>query len=828
MPESTCLHIQERESGPIRVVEIPWISVRIGRASHCEVRLPADDLAEEACRLYRRGRSWHLVPATTRSPILVEGRPVDGPCPLAFGVPFRVGRYCLTLRHDRTADPDWGMYSGPVPRQLDRVARVPEASYSAKDQLGPRQLLGGSEPAFEPPIEPGARPLTTAQGLGTNPELARTAGVRERWETRWRVVGAQLKARSERSRGIPESTKHPYQAGFDSVPLKEPQFPRGQPVVPASMSTTRPAAPALLVETGEAVANPAVNDQAETLKDATCNATSEIEPTPESSLAIDPVPSVTSTIEPTPETLPGTDQPQSPTRTIEPAPDKAVVDERGEPSSAEIAATVRQRHEDGDETERTKGASSPTRLSRSAHLLDADPMKRAVSLGRPEVGGSKGTSPRSRRDGAPRTPDSSRPDSDPALDRVKWPSAKDILATHRATSQPRATVATARMPAGQRNGSQALPTLASEPGHWNMPVWLAGPPLAVLVLAAGLAGCVLSWWWACDSYSASIMTGRLLTTDRSAQRRPLPESIGPPDGTWTRSTAQHLAHWAIFLSRFEGETNHSPQEISALLERALQVSPINPTARLALAQLEPPGSSRTVSVRSLGLSRDVLCLAWSARRLLAAGEKEASLKMYGQSLAVAMSSESSRAVLARFSEDPSVPRYLLPREERVRDIVRELASRDEWTFPEWSAVLPDSAMVRLAAARLLREQGRSEADSLLDLVLDERGTSAAPGSVGPLTLAARAEAFALRLRWREAGEQYRQAIALIDDDTIKRSWWFNLADIAFRLDDENQRQAALRAALAVASSDDITRRATEIQRATRARPTLRSTGVKAN
>ena len=56
MPESTCLHIQDHESGPIRVVDIPWISVRIGRAAFCEVRLTADDLADEACRLYRRGR----------------------------------------------------------------------------------------------------------------------------------------------------------------------------------------------------------------------------------------------------------------------------------------------------------------------------------------------------------------------------------------------------------------------------------------------------------------------------------------------------------------------------------------------------------------------------------------------------------------------------------------------------------------------------------------------------------------------------------------------------------------------------------------------------
>ena len=64
----------------------------------------------------------------------------------------------------------------------------------------------------------------------------------------------------------------------------------------------------------------------------------------------------------------------------------------------------------------------------------------------------------------------------------------------------------------------------------------------------------------------------------------------------------------------------------------------------------------------------------------------------------------------------------------------------------------------------------------------------------------------LRSRWPEAAEQYRQAIDRVDNDLIRRSWWFNLADIAQRLNDEPQRQAAIRAALAVHSSDDITRR----------------------
>jgi hypothetical protein len=228
------------------------------------------------------------------------------------------------------------------------------------------------------------------------------------------------------------------------------------------------------------------------------------------------------------------------------------------------------------------------------------------------------------------------------------------------------------------------------------------------------------------------------------------------------------------------------------------------------------------------LSRDVQSLAWTARKLRAAGQKDAALRMYGQSLRIAISSESSAATSVRFSEDPSVPRYLLPGEEPIREVVRELASSKDWRAQDWLAIIPGSAVARLVAARLLREESPGQADALLDLVLNEQQDAESPDVLGPLTLAARAEAFALRARFREAGEEYRRAIERIDDDTVKRSWWFNLADIASRLDDEQGRQAALRAALAVATSDDVSRRATEIQRATRARLAPRSSGVKAN
>ena len=88
-----------------------------------------------------------------------------------------------------------------------------------------------------------------------------------------------------------------------------------------------------------------------------------------------------------------------------------------------------------------------------------------------------------------------------------------------------------------------------------------------------------------------------------------------------------------------------------------------------------------------------------------------------------------------------------------------------------------------------------------------------------VALAARAEAFALKSRWKEAEKNYRLAIESVDDEKIKRSWWFNLADIELRLDNESQRQTALRAALPF-PADEISRRAADIQRANSGGPSV--------
>ena len=68
-------------------------------------------------------------------------------------------------------------------------------------------------------------------------------------------------------------------------------------------------------------------------------------------------------------------------------------------------------------------------------------------------------------------------------------------------------------------------------------------------------------------------------------------------------------------------------------------------------------------------------------------------------------------------------------------------------------------------------------------------------------------------RWGEAEERYRRAIDGMDDDVVKRSWWFNLASIAApprRRDPASGRRSA---ALDAPASDDISRRAIDFQRA---------------
>jgi hypothetical protein len=790
MTESACLHIQDRESGPIRVVELPWISVRIGRATHSEVRLSGPDLPDEICRLQRRGLSWRLLPASSDYPILVNGQRLGGVCILPFNVPFRAGPYCFTLRQDKSAEPDWQMYAGPAPHREDTIEKPPLAEVEPDPLPAPVPqstplITATSHRVAEPLIAHTAtlrriklEPPVTAKSPEPKPYSSTPPACREQWQTRWKTLSAQVSARADNRLKGPELSRPVYRSDLEPIPLREARAPLVEvPANPNPVQELEPERIACQLTVPPQISPAESADLEQQLPELPAELPVEAPPAPSAPTIDPPVLAETPSLLAHDAIAPTVDPPD-PVNT--------------RPALAHVVAAPAAEPHPGDEPFIL--GEQPVSIP-SAPLVQDDPGYEAPP-----------------RDVAP----------SPVKNR-EWPSAKDILAVHRVAPARQVAANPSKTATKKINGSTLMPTLEREPSCWTPPIALAGPVALVFMLAAGLLGCTLSWSWAQDSFAAAIVTDRLLTRDPAIQRMPLPSSVQPPE-TWLTSTPAHLANWAIFLGNLQADENQSSGETVALLDRALAASPINSQARLARAQLEPVDSVKSVPLRSLGLSRDAISLAWSARRLLAAGKKDDALALFGRALSFAVPDRSSRHRVPRFSEDPAVPRYLLPGEETVREIVAEFVFQNVWTFEEWSRVLPESPIVLIATVRLLRERGRSEAESVLDRMLKSTALPLSPGEAGPVTLAACAEALALRSRFKESDQIYRQAINLIDDPTVRRSWWFNLADIAYRSDDDVQRQAALRLASAVAFSDDITRRATDIQRTT----LTRSTGVKAN
>ncbi len=865
MTKSTCLHIQDRESGPIRVVELPWISVRIGRAAYCEVRLAGLDLPDEVCRLQRRGLTWRLLPTGSDCPVFMSGRRLGGVCTLPFNVPFRAGPYCFTLRQDRSVQPDWHMYAGPAPLQEGIIEKPP---------------LAELEPDPVPVSESLILPAVTRCRIAAPPPVADTARLHrntvkppvtekrpepkhygsplldcyEQWDARWKALNAKVNARAESRLKAPEFSRPVYRSDLEPVPLREAHTPLievptsadpirelqsetivSQPPVPAPTSLTETVElgqqftefpTELLAEqpliAAHQTANLTVVDSVSDALDLipaprTANSTAVVDVSDEQQHIVAPQTADLLTVGYVSDALDLIPAPWTANSTaVDDDPDAQHV---VAPQTADLLAV--DHVPDAQQSTAPPQIGDPTKESASVNPVDVLPdceIEDMQSELEPSTINQSFYQDDSEYETQPRH-------AAPSLTKdVEWPSAKDILAVYQAARPCQSPVNTGKTTTKKISRPSLMPTPEREPSHWAPPIVLTGPVAVIFILAAGLLGCSLSWSWAQDSYAAAIVTDRLLTSDLTLQRSRLPDSVQPPSGSWLTSTPAHLTSWAVFLGYFRGAENQSPDESVALLERALAASPVNAQARLTQTLLEPVDSTKAVSSRSMGLSRDVASLSCSARRLVAAGKKDEALALFGRALSLAVPEKSSRYHLPRFSEDPGAPRYLLPGEEPVREIIVEFISQNTWTFEEWSRVLPENPVVLIAAARLLRERGRGEVEIMLDRILKQTVIPPSSSEAGPVKLAACAEALAFRSRFKESHQLYHQAIDLIDDPTIRRSWWFNLADIAYRSDDDIERQAALRSALAVAFSDDITRRATDIQRTT----LVRSTGVKAN
>ena len=290
------------------------------------------------------------------------------------------------------------------------------------------------------------------------------------------------------------------------------------------------------------------------------------------------------------------------------------------------------------------------------------------------------------------------------------------------------------------------------------------------------------------------------------------ELAEPADTRWWKTTAGNLVQWAMYRDRAEGDPR-ATEAAWELMGAARRVSPLHAAARFASARPIAAGAGPAPLVQSLGLSRDVVALAWTGHQLLKAGKKEPAARAYRSALIMASEADLERLPEPAFNDDRQVGRYALPYEDLIGEVVREMASCREWTFDEWSKALPPLAIVRLVAARVLRERGDADAERALDAVVAEADAPTEPGPGLALHLAAQAEALALRSRWKDAEERYQRAVELMPDDTIRRSWYVNLADLELRLNDEPKRRRALEAARGLSRNDEISRRVNDLLKA---------------
>ena len=189
MPELASLQIQLEETGPVRIVVLPRVSVRIGRAAYCDVRVPGVDVADEACRLRRQGNGWQLVPiGKKRGSVSMDGRIVDEPTPIEFGMSFHVGKALLTLqsasrssliRGDAAGVETWGGVESQRrgARAESELASVHRADWQQRSSEQDRWL-----------------------------QVHREA---KRWESRFRAAATLLRARSDASPPAPARLSQP-------------------------------------------------------------------------------------------------------------------------------------------------------------------------------------------------------------------------------------------------------------------------------------------------------------------------------------------------------------------------------------------------------------------------------------------------------------------------------------------------------------------------------------------------------------------------------------------------------------------------------------------
>ncbi len=375
----------------------------------------------------------------------------------------------------------------------------------------------------------------------------------------------------------------------------------------------------------------------------------------------------------------------------------------------------------------------------------------------------------------------------------EWPSSRSIL--------PR-EASSITSPKARSIKSEVELTVEVEPSQWKLPRWMVAPFVILATVGITTLGLFLTLQWAIDDLSAGKTYDQLLANvPKSALDTAALELSA---SVWWRTSAANTHIRAVAIER----ATEDPTQARPWLQAARSITPVHAASRFTEAKLAADNGEQSSLQTSTGLSRDVISLAWTGRRLAEAGKIEASLAAYRAALDLATRCSLDRLPPPNFLDDDQVRRYQLPYESLITPVIRDMADRPGWTIEQWVTAVPDVAVAKLALARVLGDRKDLEESKALTDAL-EPSREAVPAS--SMDDAVHAEALALQRNYTEARSSYRAAIELMTDAAIKRSWWMNIAEIDRRLEDRKSRRDALEAAKSNNPHDEITRRAVDFQ-----------------
>lgn len=786
------IKITHGEGEPTQIAELSGSAVRIGRGRACEVWLPNPDLAEVQCLLRRRGNTWYVQPIGPAGFISIEGELIDHVRPLSMDVTMHVGGFLLVIYQEEGEQSlPWSpivavekahTIDHPVaggefrastlcrtksPTELDgRAVRI--RNWQSRFELRERWLQARQErrkwQGLGKAAEEGLNSRASSARSLTSPLQAQLLKPDLPEKTQLVISnspspGHEMKcvsltppasenSDSEEKRDL--DSQYAPDAAIESKPLSNPPVPSLLP--PRSHSRQR-------AKAGEIV--PRVKNYGSTM-----TSSGPEKDTTESTTALRILSGTTRRLK-SPSVGPSGRHEESLTLPSSPCLDSEgvcgrLLDPETLSSFFDPTTAVPSWHQDEALSEKNPDQSPEPRSALRQSLPSA-------------------ASPTSRRDSA------------------DFPDSASIFA-----AQGRRSVAQSENGALNRvhSASHPIPTQSVEPNFWTLPTYLVMPPVSVV--AAGLIGIwlLLAVTWTKDNRLAGMAARAALRTERDKM-----VSLDPADRVetrWWKTTAVHLSLWSAAIER-SSEASSRCDELRDALDSARRAAPLEATIRFARAQ--PVDREKIDLAAVVGLSRDITSLTLTGHMLKRLGKTDLALRAYRRSLELAVESDVATLDAPTFDEDPLIRRFKLPHEEIIGGVIRDMVGSGDWGFAEWSEALPSSAVVRLAAGRILRERASPDAAGAFGLAVAADVSTPVSRYPAAEHHAAQAEALVLIGKRQEGADRYRKALAMICEGEIRRRWSFALAEVLAPIGEASERVDLLQSAISDKPTDEVTRRA---------------------